>query len=129
MTAADGGVPTRTARQPGGPRPVLLRMPAATCPGQLNNPAVHGRIPASDNGCSDEAVLLLPLYNDIDTKWLTFKHELQHSTLQFIPTMRNSWKEEGWTRPLNRKIREYISKNIDFELDIWKPVIVLYLKI
>ena len=40
--------------------------------------------------------------------WLTFKQELQHRTLQFIPTMHNTWKEEGWT--LNAKLREYISK-------------------
>ena len=33
-----------------------------------------------------------------------------HRTLQFIPTIRNTWKEEGWTHPLNRKLREYISK-------------------
>ena len=39
---------------------------------------------------------------------LTFKQELQHRTLQFIPTMHNTWKEEGWT--LNTKLREYISK-------------------
>ena len=55
--------------------------------------------------------LLLPLHSDIDTMWLTFKQELQHRTLQFMPTMRNTWKEEGWTRPLNTKLREYISKN------------------
>jgi len=73
--------------------------------------------------------LLLPLHSDIDTMWLTFKQELQHRTLQFMPTMRNTWKEEGWTRPLNTKLREYISKNIDFGLDIWRPVIMLYLKI
>jgi len=42
--------------------------------------------------------LLLQLHNDIDTMWLTFKHELQHRTLQFIPTMRNTWKEEGYKR-------------------------------
>jgi len=73
--------------------------------------------------------LLLPLHSDIDTMWLTFKQELQHRTLQFMPTMRNTWKEEGWTRPLNTKLRKYISKNIDFGLDIWRPVIMLYLKI
>ena len=48
------------------------------------------------------------------------------SDAQFIPTIRNTWKEEGWTRPLNRKSREYISKNVDFGLDIWRPVIMLY---
>ena len=72
--------------------------------------------------------LLLPLHSDIDTMWLTFKQELQHRTLQFMPTMRNTWKEEGWMRPLNTKLREYISKNIDFGLDIWRPMIMLYLK-
>jgi len=54
--------------------------------------------------------LFLPLHNDSDTMWLTFKQELQHRTLQFIPMMCNTWKEEGWTRPLNSKLREYISK-------------------
>jgi len=72
--------------------------------------------------------LLLPLHNDIDTMLLTFKQELQHRTLQFIPTMRNTWKEEGWMHPLNTKLREYISKNINFGLDIWRSVIMLYLK-
>ena len=45
--------------------------------------------------------LLVPLHNDIDTMWLTFKQKLQHRTIQFIPTMRNTWKEEEWMRPLN----------------------------
>ena len=72
--------------------------------------------------------LFLPLDNDIVTMWLTFKQELQHRTLQFISVMRNTWKNEGWTRPLNSKLREYISKNIDSGLDIWRPVIMLYFK-
>ena len=50
MAAADGGVPTRTDRQPGGPRPDVQRVTAAFRRGQLNNPAFHDRIPASDNG-------------------------------------------------------------------------------
>jgi len=53
----------------------------------------------------------LPLHNDIDSMWLTFKQELQHRTIQFIPMMRNTWKEERWTRPLNSKLPEHISKN------------------
>ena len=39
--------------------------------------------------------LFLPLDNDIDTMWLTFKQELQHRILQFISVMRNTWKNEG----------------------------------
>jgi len=39
--------------------------------------------------------LFLPLDNDIDTMWLTFKQELQHRTLQFLSVMRNTWKNEG----------------------------------
>ena len=42
--------------------------------------------------------------------WLAFKQELQNRIMQFIPKMNNSWKEEGWTGPLNLKLRELISK-------------------
>jgi len=41
MAAADGGVPTRTDRQPGGPRPDVQRMTAAFRRGQLDDPAIH----------------------------------------------------------------------------------------
>jgi len=43
MAAADGGVPTRTDRQPGGPRPDVQRITAAFRRGQLDDPAVHGQ--------------------------------------------------------------------------------------
>ena len=46
--------------------------------------------------------LLLPLHNDIDAMWLTFKQELQHRTLQFIPTIRNTWNCLLYTSPSPR---------------------------
>ena len=73
--------------------------------------------------------LLVPLHNDINAMWLTFKQELQDSVLHFVPMMYNTWKEKGWTRPLNSKLREHISKNTDSGLDIWTLVIIMYLKI
>ena len=42
--------------------------------------------------------------------WLVFKQELQDRILRFIPNFHNTWKQQGWKRPLSLKLRELILK-------------------
>jgi len=54
--------------------------------------------------------LLTPLHNDINSMWLVFKQELQDRILRFIPKLHNTWKQQGWKRPLSLKLRELTLK-------------------
>ena len=60
---------------------------------------------------------------------MVYKQKFRDSNLQLIHRLQNSWKEEGWIRPQNfDKLRENLSKTVDYGAHIWQLVTKLYFK-
>jgi len=61
--------------------------------------------------------------------WMVYKQKFRDSNLQLIHSLQNSWREEGWISPHNfAKLRENLSKTVDYGAHIWTLVIKPYFK-